>query len=126
MENKGLKKNIAVLGLSTTIYFLLYFGGLLNVFGESDFIISAVVFWLVIPFLFGYLTHKNLSTRSPWLVALVPVIANGIWIVYDGIRSGWAFEKIPLLVLYFIMSVLLMLLGAFVQSRKGHKGNGMD
>jgi peptidoglycan/LPS O-acetylase OafA/YrhL len=112
-------KNALVLGASTVIYFLLYFGGVLKWFGDINFWLSLFIFWLFIPFWFGYFTQKYLNIRASWsplLVLLVPLISDIAWFLYDGIKSNWSpMEKVPLLIWYLVIPALFVLLGAYLR-----------
>ena len=123
-------KNVLVLTASTVLYFLLYFGGALKWFSDINFWLSLFVFWLFIPFWFGYFTQKYLNIGAPWsplLVLLVPLISDIVWFLYDGIRSNWSpMEKVPLLIWYLVIPALFVLLGAYLRLKisKGARKNG--
>lgn len=123
-------KNALILAASTVLYFFLYFGGVLKWLDDMNFWLSLFIFWLFIPFWFGYFTQKYLSISTPWsslLVLLVPLISDIAWFLYDGIKSNWSpMEKVPLLIWYLVTPALFVLLGAYLRFKlsKGAQKKG--
>lgn len=116
-------RNLIVLTVSTLVYFLIFFVGIGDWVGGKSLPLSLLIFSVVIPLIFGYVTYKYLKGNSVWTPAItvvIPIIPNAVMLIYGQIQTGWGPMDVPLsaTVGFIVLQTIFVALGAYACYQK--------
>ena len=119
------RRNIGVFALSIFLFVVLFFWLRLPMPKEFQSVELVVFYYVILSFLFGYLTRRyiTLSTVPAFtLVILVPLASYGIVLLKDFLLgNGLSFEKPSFGITVVIIQLIFVFFGAYISQLRLRK-----